>query len=422
MKLVSSGAEARLVEYLTTHKELLLGNGVAIYFNFSQLLEHYRSDYQIKIATNLLTDLLKNQDGGIFLYKDMSVVVVSSSLSSALIDKAIFQLRYLFMDDPLAYNLDGQENPNFSKIYELKNYFNEVAANARARMLDGRRIPTNNAKAVVDDIVANQSAQDKPIFEPVKTQPKVHFFNASNLEQLEKKIIESDLLPAIRKQPVCATVPNMSVRRVFDELYLNINHLRQIINTDIDLISNRWLFKYLTLEMDNRVLSLLKQKADKYLGNPISLNLNVRTLMSEKFASFDASIKPAAKVSVVLEIQASDVFEDMYGFISARDYVQKLGYRICLDGLNNKSFCMIDRDLLGVDLLKLQWNASVKGDSSSSETALLASAVRRCGSNRIILTRCDNRQAVDYGQSLGISLFQGRYLDELIDPMSETVN
>jgi EAL domain-containing protein (putative c-di-GMP-specific phosphodiesterase class I) len=417
MKLVSSAAEARLVEYLTTHKEMLLNSGVAIYFNFSQLLEHYRSDYQIKIATNLLTDLLKNQEGGIFLYKDMNVVVVGGGLSSALIEKATFQLRYLFMDDPLAYNLDGQENPNFNKVYELKNLYNEVAAHARARMLDGRKItPANDGASFIN------TNQEKPIFEQPAFAPKTQFFNASNLEQLEKKIMESDLLPAIRRQPVCATVPNMSVRRVFDELYLNISHLKKIINTDIDLISNRWLFKYLTLEMDNRMLSLLKQKADKYLGNPISLNLNVRTLMSDKFADFDASIKPAAKVSVVLEIQASDVFEDMYGFISARDYVQKLGYRICLDGLNNKSFYMIDRDLLGVDLLKLQWNASVKGDSSSNETALLAQAVRRCGSNRIILTRCDNRQAVDYGQSLGISLFQGRYLDELIDPMSETVN
>ncbi len=443
MKLITSGAEARLVEYLTTNKDELLQDGVAVYFNFAHLLEHYRSDYQIKIATNLLTDLLKNQEGGIFFFKDASVMVVGLNIGVALLEKAIFQLRYLFMDDPLAYKSDGQENPNFCAEYKLSNSYNDVAASARKRMLDGRRT-NDNAGATPADFLNDSSISTgggatenaytssniganiskSPASDLVKPEPvkKAQFFNASNLAQLERAIIEADLLPAIRKQPVCATIPNMSVRRVFDELYLNINHLTKIINTDIDVLSNRWLFKHLTLEMDNRVLLLLKQKADKYLGSPISLNLNVRTLMSETFAAFDASIKPAAKVSVVLEIQASDVFEDIYAFISARDYVQKLGYRICLDGLNNKSFCMIDRELLGADLLKLQWNASVKGDAQGSESAMLLAAVKRCGSNRIILTRCDNRQAVDYGQSLGISLFQGRYLDELIDPMSQTVN
>jgi EAL domain-containing protein (putative c-di-GMP-specific phosphodiesterase class I) len=422
MKLVTSGAEARLVEYLTTNKDTLISDGIAITFNFNKLLEHYRSDYQIKIATNLLTDLLKHQEGGLYLFRDMSLTVVAIGLSSTLLEKAIFQLRYLFMDDPLAYTLDGQENLEFCSVYHLKKDYNDVAAAARVKMIGGKAKATTTGSSSgatqnnsISGVAESQST--------VKAQPqRTQYFDSSNLAQLERMILESDISPSIRRQPVCATIPNMSVRRVFDELYLNINHLRQLIKTDVDIISNRWLFKYLTLEMDNRMLALLRQKADQFLGSPISLNLNVRTLISDNFAKFDASLKPAAKVSVVIEIQASDVFEDMYAFISARDYVQKLGYRICLDGLNNHSFCMIDRDLLGVDLLKLQWNATVRDEAFNRDNNILTNAVKRSGSNRIILTRCDNRQAVDYGQSLGISLFQGRYLDELIDPMSETVN
>jgi EAL domain-containing protein (putative c-di-GMP-specific phosphodiesterase class I) len=414
MKLITTGAEARLVEHLTTHKQQMQQTGIAVMFHFSQLLEHYRSDYQIKIATNLLTDLLKHQEGGIYLFKDANLMVVGDTIPESLLEKAIFQSRYLFMDDPLAYTADGQENPRFCHIYYLDKEYDEVAAQARKAMLGGRQAATaGSSSATVIPI---------PTLEKKKASGESKFFNASNLERLEKAISESNLLPALRRQPICATVTNMSVRRVFDELYLNVNHLRELIKTDIDLLSNRWLFKYLTLEMDNRVLSLIKQKADQYLGSPISLNLNVRTLMSEQFAEFDRVLKPAVKVSIVLEIQASDVFEDMVAFASARDYVQKLGYRICLDGLNNKSFCMIDRDILGVDLLKLQWNAAQKNELHTKEGESLAAAVRRCGANRIILTRCDNRLAVDYGQSLGVSLFQGRYLDELIDPMSETVN
>jgi len=34
-------------------------------------------------------------------------------------EKAIFQLRYLFIDDPLSYNSDGDENSDFCAVYDL---------------------------------------------------------------------------------------------------------------------------------------------------------------------------------------------------------------------------------------------------------------------------------------------------------------
>ncbi len=405
MKLITATAEAKLVEYLTTHKQSLHG-GVVLHFRFDQLLEHYRSDYQLKIATNLLTDLFRQHEGAIYFLMDGSIMIVAHDLPTPLLDKAVFQLRYLFMDDPLAYTADGQENLDFCQIYPLEQQYDAIFEIARKRMLLDRG---NN--------------QPPPKQTPAKSaDPQQKYFSASSVQGLEQAIENTDLLPAIRRQPVCATIPNMSVKRVFDELYLNIAHLRRLLNTDVDLLSNRWLFKYLTLTMDERMLALIQEHSKNYLSGAISLNLNVRTLMSEHFAVFNAALKPSARVSVVIEIQASDVFEDMNAFISARDSVQKLGYRVCLDGLNNKSFSMIDRDVLGVDLVKLQWNANVKSDVYNQENLIVANAVQRCGANRIVLTRCDNRQAVEYGQALGISLFQGRHLDELIDPSMKSTN
>jgi hypothetical protein len=128
------------------------------------------------------------------------------------------------------------------------------------------------------------------------------------------------------------------------------------------------------------------------------------------------------KVSIVIEIQIADVFADMGAFMVAKETVQKLGYRVCLDGLTALSFTQIDRERLGFDLAKLQWNMDLEGDLKSRESKQLSDAVRHCGPNRIILCRCDNRQAVDYGQALGISLFQGRFLDKIIDPTSKVEN
>ena len=44
----------------------------------------------------------------------------------------------------------------------------------------------------------------------------------------------------------------------------------------------------------------------------------------------------------------------------------------------------------------------------------IRSMVKRGGGDRIIMCRCDNREAIDFGRSVGIELFQGRHVESLI--------
>ncbi len=40
--------------------------------------------------------------------------------------------------------------------------------------------------------------------------------------------------------------------------------------------------------------------------------------------------------------------------------------------------------------------------------------MNRVGTERIILARCESEQALEIGRSLGISLYQGRWLDRML--------
>jgi EAL domain-containing protein (putative c-di-GMP-specific phosphodiesterase class I) len=325
------------------------------------------------------------------------------------------------MDDPLAYTPDGEENQYFCSFYNIEEHFDEFAKFARRKML-GNKIPApSHDIRGVEPVLSAKQAQSGGIFKQLKGF-KGGFFNANSLVSIERGLAGVDLRPALRRQAVCAAIPDMMVRRVFDEVYINIAHLRETLRLDVDLLSNRWLFKYLTELLDIRMIELMKEDPSTHLGLPLSLNLNVKTLMSDAFAAFDAAIKPSAKVSIVLELHVADVFEDMQAFTIARNQVQRLGYRICLDGLTNLSFAQIKRETLGFDLVKLQWNADIASTIESEENREIAKLIKACGANRIILTRCDNKQAVDYGQAMGVSLFQGRYLDKLMNPAATVEN
>ena len=44
----------------------------------------------------------------------------------------------------------------------------------------------------------------------------------------------------------------------------------------------------------------------------------------------------------------------------------------------------------------------------------LLEAIERCGKSRVIFARCDSPEAVRFGYDLGITLFQGRFIDSLM--------
>jgi len=104
----------------------------------------------------------------------------------------------------------------------------------------------------------------------------------------------------------------------------------------------------------------------------------------------------------------------MGAYMFARDFMRERGYRICLDGLNHLTLQFIDRDRLGLDLLKLIWTPDMADDVTGTRATELKEHVDRCGRARIILSRCDSDEAVRFGQSLGITMYQGRYVDRLL--------
>jgi len=423
LQLFTKAAEAKLMHTLEDIRGRADG-WQAVHFHLSRLLEQYKSEYQVKIAINLIHDLLKNFNGYIFVVGDHSIVVLCYGMDAPLRSKLVFQLRYLYMDDPLAYTDSGQENPDFCTIYDVHQEWNNFVELCSHMMSLTRPQPSPGMDPAFEEQLnelsdhSKSDDKDKSSAKPAKKKD----LNLPTLAIIERDLDHADLNRVVRRQAICAMQADMPPRRVFEELYINIAHLRQMLRAEADFLSDRWLFKYMTHILDRRMIALLRHNPARYLGSPVSLNLNVPTLLSPAFAEFDAAIKPAAKVAVIIEVPVVDVFADMTAFITARKEVQSLGYRVCLDGLSTESFTSINREKLGADLVKVQWNADRQSDLNSAENRDMLAAVQATGTNRIILCRCDDKNAIKYGQALGISLFQGRFLDGILNPNSKIEN
>jgi EAL domain-containing protein (putative c-di-GMP-specific phosphodiesterase class I) len=408
MKTVASGAEAKLLE-VTSGLKASPDGYYALHYHFSKLQEEFRSDYQIKIAVNVLGDLFKGLDAILFILKDCDIVVLYNGSNRGLLEKSIFQLRYLFMDDYLAYTQEGFENEDFCSVYDLEFQWRDFFVACKQKL--GKNIEEMERPRIKEtkDIIAS----------PKGNRSKLQIFSHSNLDNIASEIENIDIGTCLRSQAVCAVLKTDEPKILFKEIYTNISELQHLLSSNIDLMSNKTLFKYLTKTLDKKVLNSLKERQNSNKSS-ISINLNIKTLFTEEFADFDAKIPIAQKSSIIIEISVADIFEDIQQFMIAQREIQNLGYRICLDGLDDLSFMHINRQNMGFDLAKLRWNPKM-GTTSTKDKSLIE-AIKICGKNRIILCHCGSKEAIEYGKKVGISLFQGRYIDAIISPNAILVN
>src|SRR5260370_35462817 len=89
--------------------------------------------------------------------------------------------------------------------------------------------------------------------------------------------------------------------------------------------SDRWLFQHLTHTLDQRMLQLLMKNDDSAIASAFSVNLNVATLLSDRFLSFDANLKAATRGTVIFELQPIAIFSDLAPYIFAPGFVRDRG-------------------------------------------------------------------------------------------------
>src|SRR6185312_6088173 len=228
----------------------------------------------------------------------------------------------------------------------------------------------------------------KPVLPPL---------SPARLGELVDLLSRADLSNMMRRQPVCSLYRDEPPKPMFNELYISIDELRDVVMPDYDVARDRWLFQHLTQTLDARMLHLLRSNDDRALDAAYSVNINVAT-----------------RGTIVFELQMIDIFADPGAYLFARDFVKERGYRICLDGVTDLTAPVIDREQLGLDLVKIIWRPEMIASGSARRIKALHAQIARLGRSRTILCRCGTEEAVRVGQELGISLFQGRHIDQLL--------
>lgn len=383
--------EKLLLEYAEKAKRSPQQRG-AVHLHLSRLRIQNRRDHHLRIATEVFESKVRDLNGQIFALAGGDLVFAWKGINLDEIDAAADHVRHLFTDDPLL-NIDESETQKFCTWFDLERDFAAF-------------------HATTAEILANYEKEQQ--FHSDKSAPRRRPLTPALLGQLEKMMAQADLSNLMRRQSICVLQPGKKPQTVLQELFVSIADVEDSLAKGVELTSDPWLFQRLTLTLDKRMLALMSRQDDPSIASYFSLNLNVATLLDPAFAKFDTVVKSDARGTIALEIPVLEILRDISSYNFARDFARERGYRVCIDGLTQLTAPLMDRETLGFDLMKVYWSADMLDNPKGHRRKALVDTVERCGAARVILCRCDDEQALAFGASLGLAMFQGRVVDKML--------
>lgn len=397
--------EARLLDILQRIRANA-GSYFAVHLHLSQLRPSHRQPNFLRMAKRSIDALTSKQDVQAFYMLNEDVVVLCRNVPVDDVDDTVFRARAIFHEDPLTQTEDGSAEDRFSTWYDLSQQ-GDYKALEDATIEMAKQAETSK-DAVVESMSTGRSAKVM-LGDPL--EPEL-------LDAINQKLLEVRIGDLVRRQPAIFVSTGKTQTLAFREHYVAMEELRQRIAPKVNIFASNWLFQYLSETLDARVLEAIARLDFSMQDCPVSLNLNISSILSRSFQSFDAIVGEYS-TQVIVEIQIIDIFSDMTAFNTTRDWLHERGYKVLVDGLNPLGLHFFDPSVLGADFIKISWGPEVRGGVNQDQTDQIKKVVANMPENGVVLARVDSEEGITWGLSLGMRCFQGHFTDRVVEAMAE---
>lgn len=370
-----------------------------LYISFSSLDKRLQTDNKLGELKEAFVEIVNQGKAKLFNLPKGDIFLVFAKEVQDEVSSSLVKARFLLQEDE---KVAGTSDLIESKIAEYVDLVKEY----------GQLL---SRLAMLEEQDETEDVESKKVEVPntvIKSETK-QFLTTSMLDKVQKIIAVSDFSSFIRRQSVCAVIGKSQPQRVFEEVYVSMTDMQESLLPNVDINSNSWLFLALTETLDRRVLEIISRHDDGALRGNFSININVSTILSDAFLHFDDTIDPSMRRTVVLELQLEDIFSDMRSYDLARAFAKARGYRICIDGISVDKLVYINRSNLDCDLMKIIWHPDFVNIISQDKHFM--DYENKNERAKMIICRVDDEAAVEIGNSLGINLYQGRYIQKMLN-------
>lgn len=232
---------------------------------------------------------------------------------------------------------------------------------------------------------------------------------AWSVDQIEKLLRDIDLRRYVKKQQGYEHDDDGNWRVMFEEWFVSFDELRKAHFPKMEFSPADYLFRELCQSLDRRLLNNLLQNLDLFSRRNISVNISIPSVFGSEFAAFARLLPRPCRSHIFCEINAADMFQDFSVTINALGSLRREGFRIMIDGVTPDMLPFINFGLFESDFIKV--NVSQERYAQVNDPAA-SEALKAIPREKLVFYRCDHEDAIVLGLSMGVTKYQGWYLDK----------
>jgi len=223
--------------------------------------------------------------------------------------------------------------------------------------------------------------------------------DASALAALEAALAQADVARFARRRAVCVPGQDGRFRGAWEARYLSVDEICSELADGRVASAEPWLCRRLARTLDRRLLALLSANDELRGAGPFGLDLDVASVLGPDFLRFDTALPQLLRGRVTLGFQPADILADLPAFLFARDFARARRYRLMLRLPTCDLLPVLPTEKLGLDLVEIGWSAAATA---------LANTLLDQEASLMLLARADTADAIKWGRTHGIALFEGR--------------
>jgi hypothetical protein len=261
----ASSAHGQVESQLLAHVKHLERNYFewqVVHLHLSQLQAHNRRHYQLKLAASEFDGPMRRLKSELFQLSNGDIFFFWHGGSVADVDPVVLRLRYLFSGDPLTRELDAEPDAGVELNYD----YEAMQGSGRLCTWHDLGREYDSFRFGLEELLGTLARSAAGTDAAGGLQP----LDPARLGRIETSLATMDLSKLLRRQAVCAVLPQSAPQPLFSEVYVAIRELAQLLAPGVDLLADTWLFQRLAASLDRGLLACLSKREEGMPAAPIS--------------------------------------------------------------------------------------------------------------------------------------------------------
>ncbi|MBI3113118.1 MAG: hypothetical protein HYZ04_01225 [Rhodospirillales bacterium] len=213
----------------------------------------------------------------------------------------------------------------------------------------------------------------------------------------------------VQHQKIAQVAPGKPPTPVMNEYFIGMDALKKHVFTNVELRASGNLFNQLTITLDRLLIEAFQEVNPE--RKRCSINLNVESVFTRTFETFLGDADSKALTDILFEFRQANILQHFDEFEIAANLIRSRGGTIAIDAIFAETVGLVNLSKLRAAVAKVFWRPGAESMLPKQHAE-----IKRMQDAGVIfvIARLDDEVGIQVGQQLGITLFQGFHVDQLL--------